>query len=246
MKVLISVFVTVSLANLCSVANALTKEEILKKVDEREYSAKDMVAVTKMELEGKDGSKSLRKMKIFQKGSEKRLIRFLEPADVKGMAFLSQGDEKMYLYLPAMHKIRRIAGHVKNDNFAGTDYSFEDLDSQALSERLLVQEMNENSDHYILTLSPKQGVDSQYTKFEMHVRKLDFAFDLLIFYDQSGKKWKQMSRKDFRKDGKHMQSYWTEMADLKKGHKTRSLIESVEYDTGLTDKFFSKRQLKRR
>ena len=126
-------------------AAALDGDEVLKKVDDREYGAKDTTAVVKMELIDKDGSTSARKVKMFQKGATRRLIKFLEPADVKGMAFLDAGDDKMYLYLPAMHKIRRIAGHVKNDNFAGTDFSFDDLSSERFSERMKVAKIDEKS-----------------------------------------------------------------------------------------------------
>ncbi len=226
-------------------AMALSGKEILEKVDANEYGAKDTVAVTSMELQDKDGTISKRKLKIYQKGTDKRLIKFLEPADVKGMAFLDAGDDKMYLYLPAMHKIRRIAGHVKNDNFAGTDFSFEDLSSERFSDRMLVNGMSEDAEHYILDVKAKPGKETQYGKLVLHVRKADFMFDKMEFFDKSGKKWKVLRRRDFRKVGKYMQSYWSEIEDLMKKHKTRTMLESIECDTGLKDRFFSKRQLKR-
>ncbi len=228
-------------------ALALTGSEVLEKVDNNEYGAKDTTAVLRMELIDKDGAKpSVRKLKMFQKGADKRLIKFLQPADLKGMAFLDTGDDKMYLYMPAMHKIRRIAGHVKNDNFAGTDYSFDDLSSNRFSDRVDVASMKELGDHYLLELKPRPDSDSQYGKLMMYVRKKDFLFDKVEFLDKSGKKWKVMIRKDFRRVGKYMQSYFSEITDLKKQHTTRNLIESIECDTGLEDRFFSKRQLKRR
>ncbi len=231
---------------LSSPAHALTGSEVLEKVDDMEYSARDTTAVLRMELVDKDGTTSVRKLKIFQKGADKRLIKFLEPADVKGMAFLNTGDDKMYLYLPAMHKIRRIAGHVKNDNFAGTDYSFDDLSSNRFSDRVDVASMTEHDDHYLLELKSRPDSDSQYDKLVMRVRKKDFMFDRVEFFDKSGNKWKVMTRKDFLPVGKYIQSYFAEMTDLKKQHTTRNVVESIECDTGLKDRFFSKRQLKRR
>jgi outer membrane lipoprotein-sorting protein len=226
-------------------ALALSGQEVLERVDRKEYSAEDTTAVVEMELVDKDGTVSKRKMEMFQKGEEKRLIKFLEPADVKGMAFLDAGDDKMYLYLPAMHKIRRIAGHVKNDNFAGTDFSFDDLSSEKFSERLKVVGMEESDGHYLLHLEPKPGSDTQYGKLNMWVRQEDFMFDKIEFYDKSGEKWKVMTRKDFRDVGQYRQSFWVQMEDLNKSHKTRNIIQSIKCDMGLRSRFFSKRQLKR-
>jgi len=226
-------------------ASAQTGQEVLSKVDDNEYSAKDTIAVVKMELVDRDGTVSARKLQMYQKGTDKRLIKFLEPAEVKGMAFLDSSDDKMYLYLPAMHKVRRIAGHVKNDNFAGTDFSFDDLSSKRFSDRVQVTKMTAQGDHYTLDLAPKPDSDSQYGRLVMSVRKADFMFDKVEFYDKSGTKWKVMERKDFRDAGKYKQSYWAQIVDLKKQHTTRNLVEKIETDTGLKDRFFSKRQLKR-
>ena len=121
-------------------ALALSGEEILQKLDEVEYGAKDTVAEIRMVLVSEGGNKSERKLKMFQKGEEKRLIRFLGPADVKGIGFLDAGKDKMYVYMPAFHKIRRIAGHVKNENFAGTDFSYDDMSSELFSHKYDVAE----------------------------------------------------------------------------------------------------------
>jgi outer membrane lipoprotein-sorting protein len=227
-------------------AAAESAADILAKVDQAEYSAKDSTAVVRMELEDRDGTKSVRKMTMYQKGTSNRLIKFLEPADVRGMAFLDTGDDKMYLYLPAMHKIRRIAGHVKNDTFAGTDFSFDDLSSTRFADRLQPTKLEEKDGKYVLHLIPKPDSDSQYGELVMTIRKNDFLFEKIDFFHKDGSKWKEMIRRDFRPVGKYTQSHYVEMVDLKKQHRTRNLVERVECDTGLTDRFFSKRQLKRR
>lgn len=226
-------------------AAALSGEEILKKVDEAEYGAKDTVAELKMVLVDKDGSTSERRMKILQKGDEQRLVKFLSPADVKGIGFLDEGQDKMYLYMPAFHKIRRIAGHVKNENFAGTDFSYDDMSSELFTSKFDVAENSEEADHYVMILKSKPGRDWDYSKLKVWIRKKDFMFDKAIYFDKKGVAWKQFIRKEFKPVGKYTQSYWAEMTDLKKNHKTRMIVESVKCDTGLKDRTFSKRQLKR-
>jgi len=241
-----SMFFTFAAVTLVSGSSAaLSGEEILKKVDEAEYGAKDTVAEIKMVLEDKDGNTSERRMKILQKGDEQRLVKFLAPADVKGIGFLDEGEDKMYLYMPAFHKIRRIAGHVKNENFAGTDFSYDDMSSERFSNKFDVAEKTEEADHYVMILKSKPGRDWDYSKLKVWIRKKDFMFDKAIYFDKKGAEWKHFARKEFKPVGKYTQSYWAEMTDLKKNHKTRMIVESVKCDTGLKNRTFSKRQLKR-
>jgi outer membrane lipoprotein-sorting protein len=242
-RTLFFVFLAVTLVS--GAAGALSGEEILKKVDQAEYGAKDTVAELKMVLVDKDGGTSERRMKILQKGDEQRLVKFLAPADVKGIGFLDAGEDKMYLYMPAFHKIRRIAGHVKNDSFAGTDFSYDDMSSERFSLKFDVSEKTEEGEHYVMILKSKPGRDWDYSKLKVWVRKKDFMFDKAIYFDKKGVAWKQFIRKEFKPVGKYTQSFWAEMTDLKKDHKTQMIVESVKCDTGLKDRTFSKRQLNR-
>ncbi len=223
-------------------AQALSGEEILKKMDAAEYAAKDTIAVISMELEEEGGRISKRKMKMYQQGAKKRLIQFKSPADVKGIGFLDV-DGKMYVYLPAFHKIRRIAGSVKNENFAGTDFAHDDLSSERFSDRLTATAVRDEGDHYLVECREKD--DSRYSKLVFGVRKKDFMFDSVEYFDKSGKRWKVFKRSQFKPVGKYVQSYFAEMTDLKKKHKTRMIVESIKCDSGLRERRFSKRQLKR-
>ena len=226
-------------------AAAESGAEILAKVDAIEFAAQDLSATVAMTLVDRSGRKTMRKMRSYQKGSDKRLIRFLEPADVKGMAFLDAGNDKLYVYLSAFRKTRRIAGHFKKQPFAGTDFSYEDLASKKFSNRYAVTKMTSEGGHYILRLVPKVKKKSAYAGVVMHVRKTDYLYDRLELFDQQGKKWKVMTRGDFRKVGPYVFAFAVEMADLQKGHKTVSVIETMNCDTGLTDRFFSPFRLDR-
>jgi hypothetical protein len=57
---------------------------------------------------------------------------FNSPRDVAGTGCLSfsyddeSKDDDIWLYLPAMKRVRRITGSGKNDDFMGTDFTYED------------------------------------------------------------------------------------------------------------------------
>jgi hypothetical protein len=76
--------------------------------------------------------------KSYSDGLEKRLIRFIEPADVRGTAMLIVDNEKtadeMWIYLPALKKIRRIVSSEKGKSFMSSEFSNADISSPTVSD----------------------------------------------------------------------------------------------------------------
>jgi len=76
--------------------------------------------------------------KSYNDGTEKRLIKFMEPADVRGTSMLivdnkSVADE-MWIYLPALKKTRRIVTSDKGKSFMSSEFSNADMSSPTLSD----------------------------------------------------------------------------------------------------------------
>jgi len=220
-------------------------QSILTKADAVINAPKDMHQFSRMILIDKDGDEKVRKSEMYQKGDDMRLVRFLSPADQKGIGFLSLPDDVMYLYLPAFHKIRRIASHVKNENFAGTDFSYDDMSSFKYAEEYNAKLLENKDDVYVLELTPKPGVEKDYSKLIIEVRKDNFYPVKIAHYDKAGNLWKVMERKKIEKIGNYWVSMEMEMKDLKKNHSTKMITDKIEFDTGLSDKVFSKRNLKK-
>jgi len=231
--------------NLLILIFMLTGNEILKKVEDTYNAPKDRVSVVKMVLVESDGSEKEREMKIWMKGKEKKLFVFKSPADVKGVGFLVLSDEELYLYLPAFKKIRRIASHVKNEPFMGTDFSYNDLAKTEFTKNYDAKIKDENKNQYILELIPKPGSDVDYSKLIMFVNKKVFLPDSIKFFDRGGNLFKIMRNRDFNR----VKNYWTikeiEMENVKDKHKTIMKTIKEELDTGISDKIFTKRYLKR-
>ena len=59
------------------------------------------------------------------------LTRFTYPNDIRGTSFLvwehPAADDERFLYLPALGRVRRIAGAEKQESFVGSDLSYEDV-----------------------------------------------------------------------------------------------------------------------
>ena len=226
-------------------AQTPTAGDILKNADAVVNAPQDQEILLKMTLTDKGGNEKNREMKMFQKGDETRLVRFLTPADQKGVSFLSLPDDVQYLYLPAFHKVRRIASHVKNDNFAGTDFSYDDMSASKYAEEYDATLLEKTDSLYILELIPKEGVEKSYGKLKMWARQDNFYPVKVEFYDKNSTLWKLFESRNIKKNGKYWVASEAEMTDLKKEHSTKMITEKVELDKGLSDNIFTKRNLKR-
>ena len=103
---------------------------ILKTMDDVMYSPKDMTGKTKIILIDKAGKEKIREANIIQKGTDKLIFRFTAPASQAGIAVLSLPNDVMCLYMLAFGKERRISSSVKSQKFAGTDFSYNDMESK--------------------------------------------------------------------------------------------------------------------
>ncbi|MBW1810112.1 MAG: outer membrane lipoprotein-sorting protein [Deltaproteobacteria bacterium] len=227
-------------------ARSETPGDLLKKVDDVEFAQKDMISSVTMTLIDSGGKEKVRKSKMWQLGDSKRMFKFLKPANVKNVGFLDLGEDVMYLYMPAFKKIRRIAGHIKNDTFMGTDFTYDDMSSTRMAEDYKAVKATEEGDHNVLELVPKDPDDKDYSKVIVRARKSDHHIVKVDFYDKAGKLWKVMTREQYKPVGKYQVAHLMEMKDLKKSHATRMTMEQITCDTGLKESFFSQRQLKRR
>jgi outer membrane lipoprotein-sorting protein len=220
-------------------------QSIISKSDAVINAPKDQHQFSRMILIDKDGDEKVRESEMYQKGDDMRLVRFLSPADQKGIGFLSLPDDVMYLYLPAFHKIRRIASHVKNENFAGTDFSYDDMSSFKYAEEYDAKLLETKEEVFVLELTPKPDVEKDYSKLIMEVRKDNYYPVKIDHYDKGGNLWKELQRIKIEKKGDYWISMEMEMKDLKKNHSTKMITDKIELDNGLKDKVFSKRNLKK-
>jgi hypothetical protein len=117
-------------AGAASAQQAPNGNEILKNVDETMSAPRDQDVEATLVLVDKDGNRKERTLRMYQKGADTRMARFLTPADQKGISVLSLPDGSIYLYLPAFKKVKRIASSVKNTTFAGTDFTYEDMEAR--------------------------------------------------------------------------------------------------------------------
>ncbi|MGQ9618344.1 MAG: outer membrane lipoprotein-sorting protein [Candidatus Aminicenantia bacterium] len=223
----------------------LTSTQILEKVDDTVNAPKDKSSKIKVIIVDKKGREEAREMTMLQKGSDRRLVKFLSPAEYKGIGFLSLPNEVMYVYLPAFGKTRRIASHVKNQKFAGTDFTYEDMEAQRYSEKWISELIKTEGNQYVLLLKPKADTKTQYSKIVMWVRSENFYPSKVELYDKAEKLYKVITMDKLEKIGDYWISKELQMEDLREGRKTIMTTLEIKLDTGLSDKLFTERYLTR-
>ena len=241
-KIKSAVLTVLIIAGSLFTANAQDASPILKKMDDVMYSPKDMTGKNKIVLIDKNGKQETREATIQQKGNDKRIFRFTSPASQVGIAVLSLPNDIMYLFLPAFGKERRISTSVKSQNFAGTDFSYDDMEAKPYSEKYTPKLLKTEGNVFVLELTPKG--QSDYSKIIVNVNKTNFYPESMEYYDKGNTKIKE-AKYTFKKVGNYWNASEIEMSDLKKNHKTKMQMSDVKYDQGLTDDDFSVRKLKK-
>ena len=227
-------------------AQSQSAETILHRADSVMNAQEDLRTVAEMTLNDADGDKSIRKMEMYQKGDDKRLVRFLEPSDQRGISFLSLPDDVKYLYFPAFRKVRRIASHMENQRFAGTDFSYEDLASANYSGEYDPTLIETTEKHFVLDLQPKPDNETtSYSRLKTWIRKENYYPAKIEMYDDSGSLWKVLEQRQIVRQNGYWIAKEMQMTDVKENHSTVSVMSEIELDSGLDDGIFTRRFLMR-
>jgi outer membrane lipoprotein-sorting protein len=227
------------------IAYSLSGEDILTKVEQTLTAPLDYEGKATMVLGYLNGSqREERELKIWMAGKEKRLIKFLSPAGMAEIGLLVEGEDEMYLYLPAQNKIRRIEGANKNDDFQGTDFSYNELGSYEFRNDFTAELKGEDSTTYELLLSRKRSSDKNYDRMVMVVDKSNFVPKKIEFYN--GEKLKKtLWILEIQQTGKYTVPVKLKMENKEKNHFTEMTVSGLKFDQGLAAKnVFSKRFLK--
>ena len=228
---------------------AMTGDEVLTRVDAVLSAADNSLGEATMTLIDKDGDEKERKLKIWTKHYKDKddwsILKFVTPAEIRDLGFLSLADDQMYLYLPAFDRVRRIASHARKESFAGSDLSNDDLSTGKYTTHYNAEIIQETDTQYILELKRKPGSDRIYPRVVAWVDKEQFTASKMELYDDQNNLWKTNEI-----ENEKIQGYWTprqiKMKDVQKNHTTFMKITEIRYDTDLDDNVFTKRYLKRR
>jgi len=245
--IIICLFVS-SIIAYAGTETTLTVDEIMDKMEETSPDYSTQKTVSEMILADNDGKEEIREMVMFSQKVENdqtnTLVRFLSPKSVKGVTLLNINDgEKIYLYMPAYNKPRRIAGSSKGDEFMGTGLSYEDMSMDYKDEEYEKTLLEETDDEYIIEVLPSDE-DSSYEKIILHVDKTIFYAREVEFYETINELTKTLTINKIKIDDKDkVTPMEIEFTDMEEEDKTKIVMKEIEYDIELSSSFFSIRTL---
>lgn len=243
-------------------AAELTAREIMQQVNDRDDGDNRSAEMT-MTLIDKNGDTRIRKVRSFDKdqGKDKRRIMFfLEPADVKDTGFLTYDydafdkDDEQWLYLPALRKSKRIASSDKSGSFMGSDFNYSDMTRKNLDAydfRTLKEGVVNGHKTWLIESVPKTRKEIEetgYKKSLLFVTQDSFIVVRAVHWTEEGNRLKYLDVTGLEQ----IDGVWTIThmnMSTKKGQTTlhRTLLDfsNIHYNQDLTEDMFSVRQLEK-
>jgi hypothetical protein len=229
------------------------------------YAAKiqHLIDESTMTLTNEKGQQRVRKMRsasVLQPNGidTTLLIRFLFPGDVQGTGYLqiqhSPGDDDMWIYLPALKKVRRLVANNKKDSFVGSDFSYGDILLPVVDtyrHRLLRSEALDGEDCYVIESIPANEQiqkDYGYSKWVTWIRKSNFMEKKAEYYDGSGRLLKTQRIPAVKEVDPKTHKWWAlrrEVLNHQTGHRTELVFDALDADKPVSDDFFTTRYLER-
>jgi hypothetical protein len=184
-------------------------------------------------------------------GRSRSILRFTAPAEVKGVALLVVNHpdraSDQWMWTPAIERDRRIALQDRSTRFFGTDFSFEDLEERDVDQydyELLGNDAVDGAQCWKIQSTPKETKTSQYTRSVIWIRKDNYALARIENYIKG-----DVVRRLAYRDIQQVQGVWTarqlEMADLRRGSRTRLTLDKLEYNVPMREDDFTLQALRR-
>ena len=245
---------TVLLSLLTLTLYAKTSLEVAQKSFERVSNYKSSLSTTTMILENASGDKNIRKIEIKKlegKDGDKSLLTFLYPNDLKGTKLLSYeviaGDDKQWLYLPAIKRVKRISSRNKSGSFMASEFSYEDIASQNYknySYNDLAQEVVVDGKNYFkITRFPKDK-NSGYSKQILWIDTTNYLAHFGEYYDKHKRLLKKIEFLDYVKLDGIYRVHKMVMNNTQNKKRSTLVWESDKIGMKLSKKEFSKRALR--
>lgn len=248
----------------------LTAEAIARRVQDRD-TGRDSRTTMRMKLfdrHGRSRERALTMSSLRGRGNpgaaptapegDRLLIRFTYPNDIRGTGFLvwehPESDDERFLYLPALGRVRRIAGSETQESFVGSDFTYEDIGGREFDE-YTYSILEENS-----SWTPPAGgaarpawrlesrrkdASAEFPRVVSAILKDTFVVVSADIYNRRNEKQKVYTVRRLEQ----VEGFWTamdaEMSNALEKSRTELVIEKADYNVGLKEADFTRRELER-
>ncbi len=182
--------------------------------------------------------------------TNKTLMRFTAPADVQGTSMLihnhDEAESDMWIYMPAIRRVRRIAGGDKASNFMGSEFKNSDMSAPNTREfnykGVGIVKIN-GKDCYAIEIVPKNAAVEDSYGFGKQISYIDkdtFLEQKVEYFDFNGKLNRTKTMNDYRKqsDGKFF-AFTMEMKNEQNGRRSLMTIDAFQVGSNMPESAFA-------
>ena len=180
----------------------------------------------------------------------KMLTVFQSPADVKGTALLvhdyDKKEDNMWIYMPALRRVRRIVSSDKSKNFMGSEFTNADMAKPNIDEYQYKDLGTDNFSGKKVRKIESIPVNDQIAK-ENNISKKISYFDTenylcyrIEYYDLSGKVHRTQTISDYKKlsNGRYF-AHRMEMENMLNGRKTIMTVDRFQLGSSMPENRFT-------
>jgi outer membrane lipoprotein-sorting protein len=195
------------------------------------------------------------RMRGEKEKGDRALIRFTYPNDIRNTAFLvwehPDTDDERFLYLPALGRVRRISGQEKDESFVGSDLSYEDIGGRDISDYTYAFTADDTSwlapdgskrPAWLLESRAKDK-NAELPRSVSFVLKDSFVISAADIFNRRNERVKHFEVRKLER----VEGIWTVldlvMSNERDNTRTELTTSSIDYNVGLTENDFSRRQL---
>ena len=229
-----------------------TASEISKKSNEMIEIGNSEMAFT-LHIRDAKGNDRIRKITMASKkfgNVTKTLITFISPADVSGTALLSYDyedkDDDMWVYMPALKKVRRIVSSEKGKSFMGSEFTNADMTTpnDADFKYSILETLNYDGKTCwkIEAIPVNKDVEKScgYSKKISYVDKTTYLCHKVEFYDTKGTLQRVQTNSDYRKqsNGKYF-CFNMKMENTQTKRVSEMVVDKIQLGSQLKESAFA-------
>ncbi|MBN2716342.1 MAG: outer membrane lipoprotein-sorting protein [Deltaproteobacteria bacterium] len=220
---------------------------VLTQIDDQ-HRGDSSHGILEMKIQTRNWQRTL-EMETWSLGREHSLVKIIKPIKEKGTATLKAG-QNLYTYLNKTGRTIKINASMMGSSWMGSHFTNDDLVTETrLSEdfnaRIVGQRDWGKKKLHIIELVPKSGRAIVYGKIEVGVfqNSLQPAYEL--FFDEDGRKVRQMVFADFRQSNGRLFPHKMKVTPLDgSGEYTSLQWKQIAFNVPLQKSFFSVHRLK--
>jgi hypothetical protein len=220
------------------------------------YAADDGLTEVDMSIVDSRGRERVRKFTMFRLdetdgGDQKYYTYFHEPSDVRRMTFMvhksADGQDKRWLYVPAVDLIKPISADDQNSSFVGSDFTYEDVSGRLWTldtHKLLREDKLNDESVWVIESTPK---NEDYEGFARKVSLISQDSYLPLreeYYDDDDELERVFTAENIETADEIKTTTQRKMENVQKERYTIVTFESIDYDVGISDDVFTQRFLK--